>query len=73
MNQRDIPITREQVQGWIDSWDKTGTIEDHIRAEVEALKLPDDQVNTFTHDSLPDTMPIADFIIEDLPSYVVSS
>lgn len=73
MNQRDVPITREQVQRWIDSWDGQGTLEDHVRSEVDALDLPDPTVNTFAHDSLPDTMPLADFILLDLPSYAHSA
>lgn len=71
MNQRDIPITRAQVQAWINAWNRKGKLEDYIRGKIVALNLTDTNVNTYAHDSLPDTMPIADFIILDLPSYRV--
>jgi len=71
---RDIPVTREMVAQWIEAWDDDSdtTLEDWIRAKVAELDLEDEMVNTTAHDNLPDEVHIADMIISDLPSYLLS-
>lgn len=69
---REVPVTREMVYKWITGWKlskQDKTLEDWIRAKVDALGLPDPVVNTVGHENLPDEMPLADFIILDLVSY----
>jgi hypothetical protein len=73
---RDVPITREQVQGWINDWaaqpkQDRGKLKTYIRRQVDDLNLPDPMVNTFGHDTLGDSMNIGDFIVLDLDSYRV--
>ena len=65
------------VAQWIEEY-KTldhatdATLEDWIRGKIEELDLEDNMVNTTAHDNLPDEVHIADMIISDLPSYLLS-
>ena len=74
----DIPITREMVIKWINTWKKSrsktkGTIQDYIRKQVDALELGDPMVNTDVEgrDEFQEETHAADLIIADLPSYGV--
>lgn len=72
---RDIPITRTDVQGWLDTWKKSrskkkGTKEEYVRARIAELKLPDEMVDTSGHGSgIGDETHIADLLLRDLGSY----
>jgi hypothetical protein len=69
---RDMPITREDVYGWIEAWNnsgKTETLEEWIRRHVKELRLEDDMVNTSGSEYGDDETHIADLIVDDLPSY----
>lgn len=73
---RDIPITRDMVYQWISSWKglttKGQTKDDFptwMGKKINEMNLPDPFVNTSGHDTLPEQMPIADFLALDLDSY----
>lgn len=66
---RDIPITRADVQGWIDTCPEGTPIEEWIETQVGALDLPDSIVNTSGHESLDDETSIVKMILSDLESY----
>jgi len=72
MTPRDIPITREDVYGWIEEWKAIGgdqVLGEYITGKINDLQLPDPMVNISGHDISGDEMPIADFILMDLESY----
>lgn len=62
---RDVGITRETVQGWVDEWnqDQQGTLEEFVRAKLEPINHPDTQMEG------DEQVSVADKIIADLPSY----
>jgi hypothetical protein len=75
---RDVPITRAQVQEWIDLWQRTSNesrprLGEYIRGQIDALDLPDAVVVTQAHDYLGEETPVVDMILDDLPSYGVSA
>jgi len=75
---KDIPITRADVQGWIEEWKdldhaSDATLEDWIRGKVAELELGDPMVNTFAHEFMPDETHVADMIIADLESYATGN
>lgn len=71
----DIPITRDQVTGWINiyrSWPedkKKPTFKDFLLERIKAAQLEGVQVNTSGHDTLRDATPVVDMILMDLESY----
>jgi hypothetical protein len=72
MTPRDIPITREMVYNWIEDWKAAGDtrlVGEYITEKINELNLPDPMVNISGHDIAGDEMPIAEFILQDLPSY----
>lgn len=73
---RDIPVTREMVQQWIEEWDesnKSETLEGWIRRQIKELNLSDNTVDTSGHDNLSDETSLADFILMDIGSYATDS
>lgn len=76
LNSKDIPITREEVAGWLNIYDnlpaakkKQMSLEDFLTERVAAKKLPDTDVNTTAHENLGDSTSVVDMILMDLPSY----
>jgi hypothetical protein len=62
-----MPVTRAQMQGWINDYPGGAqTLEDYIRAQIDALNLPDRIVRTGAGDT-----DVADLAIGDLKSYVL--
>ena len=72
---REIPITREEVRGWVVAWgkmdpNKRPTLEEYVVQQVDDLNLPDDEVDVSSRSDFPgDTVKIHDAIIADLQSY----
>lgn len=70
----DIPITRDDVQGWLNIYQnlpksKQQPLKDFLLARIAAKGMTDTNVNTVGHDNLRDATPLVDMIIADLPSY----
>lgn len=74
LDPKDIPITRKQVAGWLDTYNLVdpatrGDIRDFLMVQITATNILDTEVNTSGHDNLGDVTPVVDMIIADLPSY----
>ena len=67
----DVPITRADVQGWVDAYNASpvGTLHEFVRARVNELGLNDLMLNTMGHEHLDDETPIIDMLLDDLGSY----
>jgi hypothetical protein len=73
---KQVPLTREVVQGWVDEYQKLKKkppIETFFADKINALQLPDTMVDTEYHDDLEAETPILQMILSDLPSYGLSS
>jgi hypothetical protein len=69
---RDVPVTREDVDGWLKEYVDSGTtrsLKTYMASELNKLALPDVMVNTEHHDDLEAQTSILDMIMADVPSY----
>jgi hypothetical protein len=71
MRQRDVPFTREDVAGWLADYDGQLKPTKKLRAYLtdKLGDLAQEDIDTVEHDSLEDTTPLIEMILEDLPSY----
>lgn len=74
----DIPITREQVSGWLNIYkqmpeSKRSSLREFLLARIKAAQLEGAEVDTRGHDTLRDATPLVDMILMDLPSYGYSN
>jgi hypothetical protein len=72
---RDVPITREQVHGWLADYDgeigPTKKMKKYIEGKVKELELPDRMVDVSLRDDFDGPeVDVVDIIMEDLGSYV---
>lgn len=70
----DIPITREQVSGWLNIYQnlppgKQTSLKDFLLARIKAAQLEGVEVDTSGNDTLRDATPLVDMILMDLSSY----
>ena len=67
---KDIPVSREDVAGWLAAYDHSVPIYDYIQSKIDALNLPDTEVDTGPRYGQPGTTtPLVDLIVADLGSY----
>lgn len=73
MKPRDVPVTRADVQAWLDQYQgqkkPTKKMRDHLITKLQALGLDTVDVDTHDHQDLKDTTPLVDMILMDLDSY----
>lgn len=70
----DIPITREQVSGWLNVYEnlpknKQVPLKQFLLDRIKAAQLEGVDVDTSGNDMLKDATPLVDMILMDLPSY----
>lgn len=70
---RDMPITREQVHGWLEEFEgqtrATNKMRDFLAVKVAELELPDEYVYTPGATSRSDVTHVVELILGDIESY----
>lgn len=74
MMPRQVPVTREDVHGWLAEFKKTKKGKKYLRTflvnKLQERELGDATVNTVEHQDLSDETALVDMILMDLDSYV---
>jgi hypothetical protein len=71
---KDIPVTREQAQGWLTEYDQQNSddskLRDFLMGKVDALELDNVMVDTSGRDDYSeDEVHVVDLLMDDLGSY----